>query len=77
MVFVNVSNQTRLSALEKLLAREQKIAIGKGGKPVAILTRFDASLEDRRPGALRGEINISDDFDTLPNDIAHAFGVTE
>jgi prevent-host-death family protein len=66
----------QLSALiEKVLAGEEVI-IGKAGKPVARLVRYERSEEPRRPGALKGKIKIADDFDELPEDIAEAFGMT-
>ena len=33
--------------------------------------------KQRHPGALRGKIKISDDFDELPEDIAEAFGMVK
>ena len=49
--------------------------IGKAGKPVAKLVRYERSEEPRSPGALKGEIKIADDFDELPDDITEAFGM--
>ena len=49
--------------------------IGKAGKPVAKLVRYQRKVEQRRPGALKGRIKIADDFDELPDDIAEAFGM--
>ncbi len=51
--------------------------LGKGGKPVAKLVRYERVAEQRRPGALRGKIKIADDFDELPDDIARAFGMMD
>jgi prevent-host-death family protein len=78
MVITNISDaKTHLSALiEKVMAGEEVI-IGKAGKPVAKLVRYERSTEPRRPGALKGKIKIADDFDELPEDIAEAFGVTK
>jgi len=78
MVITNISDaKTHLSALiEKVMAGEEVI-IGKAGKPVAKLVRYERSTEPRRPGALKGKIRIADDFDELPEDIAEAFGVTK
>jgi antitoxin (DNA-binding transcriptional repressor) of toxin-antitoxin stability system len=53
----------------------EEIIIGKAGKPVAKLIRYDRRKELRRPGALKGKIKIADDFDELPDDIAKAFGM--
>ena len=67
--------KAQLSALiEKALSGEE-IIIKKAGKPVAVLHKFDAYRIKRHPGALKGQIDISDDFDELPSDIASAFGM--
>lgn len=36
---------------------------------------YTAAAPTRTPGALRGKIRIAKDFDTLPDDIAEAFGM--
>ena len=78
MHITNISEaKAQLSALvEKVLAGEE-IIIGKAGKPVAKLIRYERSEEPRRPGALKGKIKIAEDFDDLPEDIARAFGMIE
>ncbi len=77
MRVTNISEaKAQLSALvEKVLAGEEVI-IGKAGKPVAKLVRYQRRAEPRRPGALKGKIKIAKDFDDLPADIAEAFGMT-
>ena len=78
MHVTNISEaKAQLSALiEKVLAG-QEVIIGKAGKPVAKLVRYERSEETRRPGALRGKIKIARDFDELPEDVAKAFGMGE
>ncbi len=78
MFINNISDaKAQLSALiEKVLAG-QEVIIGKAGKPVAKLVRYERSEKPRRPGALRGKIKIADDFDELPSDIAKAFGMVD
>jgi len=78
MHITNISEaKAQLSALvEKAMAGEE-IIIGKAGKPVAKLIRYERSEEPRRPGALKGKIKIAEDFDDLPEDIARAFGMIE
>jgi prevent-host-death family protein len=73
---INVSEaKAQLTALiERALAGEEVI-IGKAGKPVVKLVRYQRSEEKRQPGALKGKIKIADDFDELPEDIAEAFGI--
>jgi len=78
MQIVNISEaKAQLSALVAKVATGKEILIGKAGKPIAKLVRYDHSEEPRRPGALRGKIKIADDFDELPDDIARAFGMKE
>jgi len=78
MHITNISEaKAQLSALiEKVLAGESVI-IGKAGKPVARLVRYEGNEVPRQPGALRGKIKIGKDFDELPADIAKAFGATD
>ena len=76
MRIANISEaKAQLSALiEKVLSGEEVI-IGKAGKPVARLIRYENNKRTRRPGALKGKIKIADDFDELPEDISKAFGM--
>ena len=78
MHVTNISEaKAQLSALiEKVLAG-QEVIIGKAGKPVAKLVRYERSEKPRQPGALRGKIKIGDDFNELPMDIAKAFGMED
>jgi hypothetical protein len=39
------------------------------------LVKYESNLKERKPGALKGKIKITDDFDILPDDIAKAFGI--
>jgi prevent-host-death family protein len=78
MQIANISEaKAQLSALiEKVLAGEEVI-IGKAGKPIVRLVKFESSRQPRQPGALRGKIKISQDFDELPDDLAKAFGMVQ
>lgn len=78
MHITNISEaKAQLSALiERALAGEEVI-IGRAGKPVVKLVRYQRSEEHRRPGALKGQIKITDDFDELPDDMAEAFGIKQ
>ena len=76
MLITNISEaKAQLSALIEKVRAGQEVIIGKAGKPVAKLVPYERSEESRRPGALRGKIQISEDFDNLPKDIAEAFGM--
>ena len=76
MYITNITEaKAHFSALiEKVLAGEE-IIIGKSGKPVAKLIRYECREESRQPGALKGKIKIADNSDELPEDIAKAFGI--
>jgi len=78
MPITNISEaKAQLSALiERVLAGEE-IIIGKAGKLMAKLVRFERPDGPRRPGALKGRMRIADDFDELPEDLRAAFGVDE
>ena len=77
-MLTNISEaKAQLSALIEKVMSGQEVIIGKAGKPVAKLVRYELSEEPRHPGALKGKIKIRDDFDELPRDIAEAFGVLD
>lgn len=78
MHITNVSDaKAQLSALlEKVVAGEEVI-IGKAGKPIAKLVRFEQKDQERVPGALKGKIKIADDFNSLPKEMAKAFGIED
>ena len=78
MYITNISDATaQLSALIEEVIAGKEVIIGKAGKPVAKIIPYDRSEEPRKPGAMKGQIHIMDDFDELPEDLAKAFGVTE
>ncbi|MFP4393213.1 MAG: type II toxin-antitoxin system Phd/YefM family antitoxin [Desulfohalobiaceae bacterium] len=78
MQITNISEaKAQLSALiEKVMAGEEVI-IGKAGKPVARIVKYENNRQQRQPGALKGKIKIADDFDMLPNDIAEVLGMVD
>jgi prevent-host-death family protein len=78
MMIANISEaKAQLSSLIEKVMAGQEVVIGKAGKPVAKLIRYEPSEEPRTPGALKGKIKIADDFDELPEDIAKAFGMID
>jgi len=66
--------KAHLSSLVDRAAEGEEIIISKAGKAVAVLLPYHQAPGTRQPGRLRGKINIHEDFDTLPEDIARAFG---
>lgn len=76
MQIANISEaKAQLSALIEKVQAGEEIIIGKAGKPVARLVKYDNNRQPRRPGALKGKIIISKDFDSLPDDLVKAFGM--
>ena len=67
--------KTKLSQLVQRAEAGEEIVIARNGQPVARLVPVARSNELAAVyGALRGRIEIADDFDELPDDIAEAFG---
>ena len=78
MHITNISDaKAHLSSLIEKVMTGQEVIIGKSGKPVAKLVRFERSDENRYPGALRGKIKISEDFEELPEDISKILGMVD
>jgi prevent-host-death family protein len=74
----NISEaKAELSALIEAVQNGNEVIIPKAGKPVARLVTFRGPSPPRTPGSMAGEIWIAPDFDTLPDDIAEAFGIKE
>jgi prevent-host-death family protein len=76
MVVRNISQaRAELSALIELARKGGEVVLAKAGKPVARLVPYRRPGGRRKPGAMKGEIWIAPDFDTLPDDMAEAFGM--
>lgn len=64
--------KTHLSRLLDRVEAGEEIVIGRAGRPVALLVPYRRPV-DRRPGAWKDRVQISDHFDDLPEEIAAAF----
>ena len=68
--------KTHLSRLLERVLEGDDIVIAKHGKPVARLIPFKTESKTRKPGALKGQIKMADDFDApLPDDVAESLGM--
>ncbi|MBI4909660.1 MAG: type II toxin-antitoxin system prevent-host-death family antitoxin [Acidobacteria bacterium] len=67
--------KAQLSALVEAVLKGDDVILAKAGKPVARIVPYRGPSKPRQPGALAGKIWIADDFDSLPGDIAEAFGM--
>jgi prevent-host-death family protein len=73
---VNVHEaKTGLSKLLEEVEAGERVVIARAGKPVAVLIPFKAAVKRRQFGLYAGQIEIHDDFDELPDDMAEAFGM--
>jgi prevent-host-death family protein len=66
------------SQLSKLVAHAmngEEVIIAKAGKPMVRLVPIRAEESARKGGQWKGRVRIAKDFDTLPDDIAAAFGI--
>jgi prevent-host-death family protein len=67
--------KTKLSQLVERAEAGEDIVIARNGQPVARLVPVSSTNALAGVhGALRGRIELAEDFDELPDDIADAFG---
>ncbi|HEU0073041.1 MAG TPA: type II toxin-antitoxin system prevent-host-death family antitoxin [Dehalococcoidia bacterium] len=65
--------KTNLSRLLERVEQGEEVIVCRAGKPLARLVRYIEPTLPRRPGGLKGQIWIADDFDELPEEVAAAF----
>jgi len=66
--------KTHLSRLVERAAAGEEIIIGKAGKPMAVLVRYQGSKKTpRKPGGWKGKAWISPDFDRPDREIEKLF----
>jgi prevent-host-death family protein len=66
--------KTQLSKLVDQAASGDDVVIGRGGKPVARITRLTPAKRPIRFGVLKGKVRVAADFDApLPADVQAAF----
>lgn len=65
--------KTQLSRLIERVLQGEEIVIGRAGKPVAKLVPYERSVQPRQGGQWRGQVEIGDNFDELPEEIGAAF----
>ena len=61
--------KTHLSRLLERVEKGEEVVIARAGRPVARLIPYRLG-EMRRPGAWRGRVAVSADFDELPSELA-------
>jgi prevent-host-death family protein len=69
--------KTQLSKLVERALGGEEIIIAKAGKPMVRLEPIHQDDTPRKGGQWKGRVQIADDFDALPDDIAAAFGIEQ
>ena len=67
--------KTQLSRLIALAESGEEVELRRDKVPVARLVPISRGTAGREPGALAGQIEMSEDFDVLPEDIAESLGL--
>lgn len=67
--------KTQLSKLVEQALRGEEVVIARAGKPLVRLVPVAADVSSRIGGQWHGAVSIAEDFDTLPPDVAEAFGI--
>jgi prevent-host-death family protein len=62
--------KTQFSRLVARAEAGEEIIVRRGAKPVAKIVAYQVPTTPRRPGALKGEIRIAEDFDETPDDFS-------
>lgn len=67
--------KSQLSKLVEHAMNDEEVIIAKAGQLMVRLVPIQADDTPRLGGQWKGRVRIADDFDTLPDEIASAFGV--
>ncbi len=71
-------SKTRLSSLVELVVRTgNPVVIGKAGKPMVQLVRYEPGSGGCRLGSMRGRIRKAPDFDSWNGEEARALGLED
>jgi prevent-host-death family protein len=67
--------KSQLSKLVEHAMAGEEVIIAKAGQPMVRLVPIHADDAPRQGGQWKGRVRIAADLDTLPDDIAAAFGI--
>ena len=62
--------------IERAVSGEE-IIVTKAGKPVAKIVRYEPAQGHQRLGLFAGQIEIAEDFDAWPDDVARTLGIID
>lgn len=79
MELLNISDaKARLSSvIERVVTRGEEFLIGRAGKPVAKIIRYEPARKNHRVGLFAGKIRLSKKFDEWPDDMARTLGIKD
>jgi len=69
--------KSQLSKLIDHAMNGEEVIIAKAGQPMVRLVPIQVDDSPRIGGQWKGRVRMADDFDTLPDDIAAAFGIEQ
>ena len=69
--------KSQLSRLAELVHQGEEVVICKAGKPWLRLLPYNECLQERKPGRLKGQIWMSDDFEDEDEELAEAMENSE
>lgn len=67
--------KSQLSKLIECALEGEEVVIAKSGEPIVKIVPIVVDESPRQGGQWKGRVRIADDFDSLPPDIAEAFGI--
>ncbi len=67
--------KSQLSKLVEKALQGEEVVIAKAGMPVVRLVPIQVDTSPRLGGQWKGRVTMAEDVDTLPDDIAEAFGM--
>jgi prevent-host-death family protein len=71
---VNISEaKTHLSRLLEAVESGEQVIISRAGRPIALLTAYDAEASPRVLGGWAGKVVLAEDFDELPDSFLEGF----
>ena len=79
MHYINITDaKATLSALvEEVMKSGEEVLIGKMGKPLVKLSKYEKATKGTLIGAFKDEVKIIGDIDHWPDDIARHLGIID
>ena len=69
--------KAKFSDVVERAVQGEAIIVTKMGKPVVKITRFEPEMAHRRLGLFSGQIQLAEDFDEWPDDLAKQLGIID